>query len=41
MDIEAAYEHAADVMARDMTTADASEGIDAFLAKRAPRWSGR
>jgi enoyl-CoA hydratase/carnithine racemase len=41
MDIEAAYEHAADVMARDMTTEDAREGIDAFLEKRAPRWSSR
>src|SRR5262245_39976876 len=41
MDIEAAYEHAADVMARDMTSLDAAEGIDAFLAKRAPRWTGR
>jgi enoyl-CoA hydratase/carnithine racemase len=41
MDIEAAYEHAAEVMARDMTSADAAEGIDAFLQKRAPRWAGR
>jgi enoyl-CoA hydratase/carnithine racemase len=41
MDIEAAYEHAAEVMARDMTSEDAAEGIDAFLQKRAPQWKGR
>ena len=41
MDLEAAYEHAADVMARDMMSEEAGEGIDAFLAKRPPRWSGR
>jgi enoyl-CoA hydratase/carnithine racemase len=41
MDIETAYEHAADVMARDMTTEDAGEGIEAFLARRPPRWTGR
>jgi enoyl-CoA hydratase/carnithine racemase len=38
MDIEAAYERAAEVMARDMMTPDAGEGIDAFLEKRPPRW---
>ncbi len=33
-----AYDYAGDVMARNMMEADASEGIDAFLQKRAPRW---
>jgi enoyl-CoA hydratase/carnithine racemase len=39
--IEAAYERAAEVMARAMMHADAAEGIDAFLQKRPPRWLGR
>jgi len=38
--IEAAYERAAEVMATDMLAPDAVEGIDAFLAKRPPRWRG-
>ncbi len=33
-----AYDYAGDVMARNMMEADACEGIDAFLEKRAPRW---
>ncbi|MBO9329307.1 enoyl-CoA hydratase [Achromobacter xylosoxidans] len=33
-----AYDYAGDVMARNMMEADAREGIDAFLQKRAPRW---
>ncbi len=30
--------YAGDVMARNMMEEDASEGIDAFLEKRQPRW---
>lgn len=33
-----AYAYAGDVMARNMMEEDACEGIDAFLAKRAPVW---
>ena len=40
MTLAAAYDFASDVMARDMRTHDAAEGIDAFLEKRAPVWSG-
>jgi enoyl-CoA hydratase/carnithine racemase len=40
MDLEAAYAYAAEVMTRNMLAADAAEGIDAFLARRAPVWSG-
>ena len=35
-----AYAYAAGVMTRNMLTHDACEGIDAFLAKRAPAWTG-
>lgn len=35
-----AYAYAAEVMTRNMQTRDAAEGIDAFLAKRAPEWTG-
>ena len=34
-----AYTYVNAVMTRNMATRDAAEGIDAFLAKRAPRWS--
>ena len=37
----AAYDYAASVMAHNMMADDAAEGIDAFIAKRAPRWTGR
>lgn len=40
MGIEEAYEYTAAVMARNMMTDDAAEGIDAFIAKRAPVWTG-
>jgi enoyl-CoA hydratase/carnithine racemase len=35
-----AYSYASAVMARNMATRDAAEGIDAFLAKRQPSWCG-
>ena len=36
--LQAAYSYAAEVMAANMTTAAAAEGIDAFIAKRSPCW---
>jgi enoyl-CoA hydratase/carnithine racemase len=36
-----AYEYAVQVMAAAATTADAQEGIAAFLEKRRPKWPGR
>ncbi len=36
-----AYELTKQVMAANAGTADAQEGIDAFLTKRSPSWSGR
>lgn len=41
MGLEAAYEYASEVMACDMMTEDAAEGIDAFIARRAPVWRHR
>jgi enoyl-CoA hydratase/carnithine racemase len=40
MDLQAAYGYAADVMTRNMLARDAAEGIDAFLEKRIPAWTG-
>jgi enoyl-CoA hydratase/carnithine racemase len=40
LDLEAAYAYASGVMTRNMLARDAGEGIDAFLAKRAPQWTG-
>lgn len=37
-DLEDAYAYCGGVMAENMTAADAEEGIDAFLEKRAPVW---
>jgi enoyl-CoA hydratase/carnithine racemase len=38
MGLEEAYGYTAEIMTRNMMMADAQEGIDAFLAKRSPRW---
>ena len=40
MDIASAYEYAAKAMTENMLANDAAEGIDAFLEKRPPVWSG-
>ena len=40
MDLGDAYAYAAEVMTRNMLARDAAEGIDAFLGKRAPVWTG-
>ena len=40
MDLGDAYAYAAEVMTRNMLARDAAEGIDAFLDKRAPVWTG-
>ena len=39
--LDEAYALASEVMACNMITADAQEGIDAFVAKRKPQWKGR
>jgi len=41
LDLAAAYRYAAEVMTTNMQARDAGEGIDAFLAKRAPVWHDR
>jgi enoyl-CoA hydratase/carnithine racemase len=40
MGLDDAYAFAAEVMTRNMLARDAAEGIDAFLGKRQPVWSG-
>ena len=40
MDLDGAYEFASEVMTRNMMARDAEEGIDAFIAKREPVWTG-
>ncbi len=40
MPVEEAYGYAAQVMVENMLTADAEEGIGAFLGKRMPAWTG-
>jgi enoyl-CoA hydratase/carnithine racemase len=41
LDLASAYRYAAEVMTTNMLAADAEEGIDAFLARRAPVWQDR
>jgi enoyl-CoA hydratase/carnithine racemase len=41
LDLAGAYRYAAEVMTTNMLAEDAGEGIDAFLAKRAPVWHDR
>ncbi|MFM7656116.1 MAG: enoyl-CoA hydratase [Paracoccaceae bacterium] len=38
MTLAEAYDHASAVMVENMMARDAEEGIDAFIAKRAPQW---
>ncbi len=40
MDLAAAYALASETMTRNMMARDAAEGIDAFLGKRHPHWTG-
>jgi 1,4-dihydroxy-2-naphthoyl-CoA synthase len=37
----AAYAYAKEVMSLNALAADAQEGMNAFLEKRAPHWQGR
>jgi 1,4-dihydroxy-2-naphthoyl-CoA synthase len=41
MSLADAYAYAGGVMACNMMTEDAAEGIDAFIGKRKPTWRGR
>jgi enoyl-CoA hydratase/carnithine racemase len=41
MSLEDAYAYAGGVMAQNMMAQDVAEGIDAFMAKRKPDWTGR
>lgn len=40
MGLSDAYTYASEVMTRNMLARDAAEGIDAFLDKRQPQWTG-
>lgn len=41
MDLDKAYAYASGVMAENMMADDVGEGIDAFMQKRPPKWTGR
>ena len=38
--LAAAYDYTSEIMTRNMLARDAAEGIDAFLTKRQPHWTG-
>jgi enoyl-CoA hydratase/carnithine racemase len=40
MSLDEAYAYTSEVMTRNMLARDAAEGIDAFLEKRQPIWTG-
>ncbi len=40
MGLDQAYAYASAVMTRNMLARDAAEGIDAFIEKRTPVWTG-
>jgi enoyl-CoA hydratase/carnithine racemase len=40
MGLDDAYDHASEVMTTNMLARDAAEGIDAFITKRPPVWTG-
>lgn len=40
MNLSDAYAYASEVMTKNMMARDAAEGIDAFLGKRQPHWTG-
>jgi enoyl-CoA hydratase/carnithine racemase len=40
MGLDNAYAYVSEVMTRNMLARDAAEGIDAFLTKRQPKWTG-
>jgi enoyl-CoA hydratase/carnithine racemase len=40
MPLEEAYEYTAQVMVENMLARDAEEGINAFIGKRKPEWTG-
>jgi len=41
MALAAAYEYTSNIMVENMLKRDAEEGINAFIEKRAPKWSDR
>ena len=40
MSLSEAYEYASRIMVENMLACDAKEGIDAFIDKRDPKWTG-